>query len=162
MSVPWFTSVTLGSLYTFVNCLRNFMKGCRTILLRWFVSSFSIWDKWYNLWRFFLVHHSTCSLDAKTQVHHLNQITSINPCHLILWTDAYLLGNLPASKYFQLGTSLQSRGYNFTFQWGDVGSIPASRPKNQNIKQKWYCNKFNKDFKQWSPLKKKNLKKHYF
>ena len=38
---------------------------------------------------------------------------------------------------------------------GDVGSIPglgakishASGPKNQNIKQKWYCNKFNKDFK---------------
>ena len=38
---------------------------------------------------------------------------------------------------------------------GDAGSIPgqgaeiphASRPKNQNIKQKQYCNKFNKDFK---------------
>ena len=37
---------------------------------------------------------------------------------------------------------------------GVVGSIPgwgakiphASRPKNQNIKQKQYCNKFNKDF----------------
>ena len=38
---------------------------------------------------------------------------------------------------------------------GCVGLIPgrgakiphASRPKNQNIKQKQYCNKFNKDFK---------------
>ena len=38
---------------------------------------------------------------------------------------------------------------------GDVGSIPgwgpkishASWPKNQNIKQKQYCNTFNKDFK---------------
>ena len=38
---------------------------------------------------------------------------------------------------------------------GGMGSIPgwgakiphASRPKNQNIKQKRYCNKFNKDFK---------------
>ena len=38
---------------------------------------------------------------------------------------------------------------------GGVGSIPgqgakiphASWPKNQNIKQKQYCNKFNKDFK---------------
>ena len=38
---------------------------------------------------------------------------------------------------------------------GGAGSIPgrgakvppASRPKNQNIKQKQYCNKFNKDFK---------------
>ena len=38
---------------------------------------------------------------------------------------------------------------------GDAGSIPgrgakiprASRPKHQNIKQKEYCNKVNKDFK---------------
>ena len=38
---------------------------------------------------------------------------------------------------------------------GGVGSIPdqgskiphASQPKNQNIKQKQYCNKFDKDFK---------------
>ena len=37
---------------------------------------------------------------------------------------------------------------------GGAGSIPgrgtkishASQPKNQNIKQKQYCNKFNKDF----------------
>ena len=39
---------------------------------------------------------------------------------------------------------------------GGAGSIPgqgakishASRPKNQNMKQKQYCNKFNKDLKQ--------------
>ena len=31
--------------------------------------------------------------------------------------------------------------------------------KNQNIKQKQHCNKFNKDFKKWSTSKKKNLKK---
>ena len=38
---------------------------------------------------------------------------------------------------------------------GDAGLIPgqeaknphASQPRNQNIKQKQYCNKFNKDFK---------------
>ena len=38
---------------------------------------------------------------------------------------------------------------------GDMGLIPgwgakiphALQPKNQNIKQKQYCNKFNKDFK---------------
>ena len=38
---------------------------------------------------------------------------------------------------------------------GSTGSIPgwgakiprASRPKNQNVKQKQYCNKFNQDFK---------------
>ena len=44
---------------------------------------------------------------------------------------------------------------------GGVAKIPhASRPKNQNIKQKQYYNKFNKDFKngpqqqQWNLLKK--------
>ena len=49
---------------------------------------------------------------------------------------------------------------------GGAGSIPgrgakiphASRPRNQNIKQKQYCNKFNKDFKN-GPHQKKNLKK---
>ena len=50
---------------------------------------------------------------------------------------------------------------------GGAGSIPgrgakiphASQPKNQNIKQKQYCNKFNKDFKNGPHQKKKNLKK---
>ena len=45
---------------------------------------------------------------------------------------------------------------------GGVGSIPgqgtkiphASQPKNQNIKQKEYCNKLNKDFKNSSQPKK--------
>ena len=48
---------------------------------------------------------------------------------------------------------------------GGVGLIPgqgtktprASWPKNQNIKQKQYCNKFNKDFK--NGPHQKNLKK---
>ena len=31
----------------------------------------------------------------------------------------------------------------------------ASQPKNQNVKQKQYCNKFNKDFKKWSTSKEK-------
>ena len=47
---------------------------------------------------------------------------------------------------------------------GGVGSIPgggakiphASRSKNQNIKQKQYCNKFNKDFKN-GPHQKKSF-----
>ena len=47
-----------------------------------------------------------------------------------------------------------------------VGSVPgwgakiphASQPKNQNIEQKQYCNKLNKDFKN-GPHKKKILKK---
>ena len=44
---------------------------------------------------------------------------------------------------------------------GGAGSIPgrgakiphALRPKNQNIKQKQCCNKFNKDLKKWSTSK---------
>ena len=50
-----------------------------------------------------------------------------------------------------------------------AGSIPgqgtkipyASQPKKQNVKQKQYCKKFNKDFKNSPHLgKKKILKKH--
>ena len=41
---------------------------------------------------------------------------------------------------------------------GRGAKIPhVSRPKNQNIKQKQYCNKFNKDFK--NSLHQKNLRK---
>ena len=47
---------------------------------------------------------------------------------------------------------------------GGVGLIPGwgakiphvSRPKNENIKQKQYCNKFNKDFKN-GPHQKKHI-----
>ena len=56
---------------------------------------------------------------------------------------------------------------------GGEGSIPgqgakiphALWPKNQNIKQKQYCNKFNKDFKngpyQKNLLKKIKIKKNF-
>jgi len=51
---------------------------------------------------------------------------------------------------------------------GGAGSMPtlgatiphASWPKKQNIKQKRYCNKFNKDFKN-DPHKKRPLKKYF-
>ena len=40
--------------------------------------------------------------------------------------------------------------------WG--AKIPHTlRPKNQNVKQKQYCNKFIKDFEKWSTSKKKIL-----
>ena len=43
---------------------------------------------------------------------------------------------------------------------GPGAKIPhASRPKNQNIKQKQYCNKFNKDFTNGPHKKKKIFKK---
>ena len=42
--------------------------------------------------------------------------------------------------------------------WELRSKIPhASQPKNQNIKRKQYCNKFNKDFKNDPHQKKKNL-----
>ena len=68
------------------------------------------------------------------------------------------------------------QGTSLAVQWlrlhlplqGNAGLIPgegikiphASQPENQNIKQKQYCNKFNKDFKNGPHhLKKKNLEK---
>ena len=43
---------------------------------------------------------------------------------------------------------------------GRGAEVPhASRPENQNIKQKQYCNKFNKDFEN-GPHQKKKKKKH--
>ena len=73
-------------------------------------------------------------------------------------------------KYY---STIIKKGTSLVAQWlrlhvpnaGGVGSIPgrgakipcASGPKNQNIKQKQYCNKFNKDFKN-GPYQK-NLEK---
>ena len=50
---------------------------------------------------------------------------------------------------------------------GGAGSVPgqgakiphASQPKDQNIKQKQYCNKFGEDFKNGPHQKKKKKKK---
>ena len=50
---------------------------------------------------------------------------------------------------------------------GDVGSIPGQRteiphaswPKKQNIKLKQYCNKFNKNIKNWSTFLKQTFLK---
>ena len=52
---------------------------------------------------------------------------------------------------------------------GGAGSIPgwgvkiphASWPKTQSIKQKQYCNKFNKDFIKWTTSKKNLFKKKH-
>ena len=43
----------------------------------------------------------------------------------------------------------------------EISSHMPRRQKNQNIKQKQYCNKFNKDFKNGPHQKKKSLKKDY-
>ena len=72
-----------------------------------------------------------------------------------LWIKKYLCWDFPGSPVVKTPR----------FHAGGAGSIPgqgtkisyASRPKNQNIKQKQYCNKFNKDFK--NGPQEKNLKK---
>ena len=48
----------------------------------------------------------------------------------------------------------KARGLGLTPSQGN-----ASWPKNQNIKQKQYCNKFNEDFKKWPTSKYKKKKK---
>ena len=71
----------------------------------------------------------------------------------ILW------GDFPGGPV--VGTSPSNAG-----GWG-AGLIPgrgagiphASGPKNQNVEQKQYCNKFNKDLKKNGPHQKKILKK---
>ena len=69
-------------------------------------------------------------------------------------------------QYPVIGTSLVVQWLRLRLPMqGGAGSIPgwgakipqASGPKNQNIKQKQYGNKFNKDFKNGPP--QKNLKK---
>ena len=73
-------------------------------------------------------------------------------------------------KYMQFrGTSLEVQWLKFclTMRGVQVGSLvrklkshmPRGQ-KNQNIKQKWYCNKFNKNFKMVH-TKKKIIKKIY-
>ena len=47
-----------------------------------------------------------------------------------------------------------AEGVQIRFLFGEVRFPHASWPKHQNIKQKQYCNKFNKDFKN-SPQQKK-------
>ena len=70
----------------------------------------------------------------------------------------YFIGDFPGSPVVK---TLSSNA-------GGAGSIPgqgtkipqASRPKNHNIEQKQYCNKFNEDFKN-GPYQKKIIKKYY-
>ena len=62
-----------------------------------------------------------------------------------------------------IGTSLAVQWLRLPSNAGGTGLIPvwgaksshASWPKNQNIKQKQYRNKFNEDFLKWSISKKK-------
>ena len=51
-----------------------------------------------------------------------------------------------------------ARGADSIPGWG-VKIPHASGPKNQNIKQKQNCNKFNKDFKKNGPHQKKKILK---
>ena len=66
--------------------------------------------------------------------------------------------DFPGSSAFGILPS-KAAGVGSMPAWG--AEIPhAQQPKNQNIKQKQYCNKFNKDFKN-SPRQKNHKKKNH-
>ena len=65
-------------------------------------------------------------------------------------------GEFPGSPVVRTSPSSVCGDADLTPGWG--ARIPhASEPKKQNIKQKQYCNKFNKDFKN-GLHQRKNLK----
>ena len=79
----------------------------------------------------------------------------------IPWTEGP--GGLQSMGSQELDTTLQLNHHHHLLKTlpsnaGGTGSIPgqgtknshALQPKNQNTKQKQYCNKFNRDFKKWS------------
>ena len=80
--------------------------------------------------------------------------------------DLLIPGIEPRSPALQKGTLLSEPPGKPPSNVGSLSSIPdwgaktphASRPKDQTIKQKQYCNKFNKDFKN-DPCQKKKKKK---
>ena len=55
------------------------------------------------------------------------------------------------ARHFPRGPVVKTLPFNAggscSFPGWDTKIPHASQPKNQNIKQKLYCNKFNKDFK---------------
>ena len=95
-------------------------------------------------------------------------------CGRTYWTGHKACRSFCLGEYPQQRKHLKSRKRDFPggpvvktspSNAGGVSLIPgwgakmphASQPKNQNIKQKQYCNKFNKDFKN-GPHQKKILK----
>ena len=82
---------------------------------------------------------------------------------LISHWEAVVVATRTRDKSTGMGLPWQSSGQDFTSSARGVGSIPdqeakiphASGSENQNIKQKRYCNKFNKDFKN-DPHEKKS------
>ena len=66
------------------------------------------------------------------------------------------MATLLAGQWFRLGLPMQA-GASSIPGWGPTNpnptphvSGPKKKKKIQNIKQKKYCHKFNKDFKKWS------------
>ena len=86
--------------------------------------------------------------------------TCVHVCMYACWYIRKNKVNIPGQD-FPAGSVVKTLSSNA----GSVGSIPGhgdkipntSRPKNQNTKQKQYCNKFNKVF--INDLNEKNLKK---
>ena len=63
------------------------------------------------------------------------------------------MGDLPGDTVVETLPSNAAGGQSIPGQ--EVKMLHALRPKKQNIKQKQYCNKFNKDFKNGPHPKKK-------
>ena len=74
-------------------------------------------------------------------------------CHL----KAYVRGTSLAVQWLRLHLPVQ--GVRVRSLVRERRFPHASRPKNQNMKQKQYCNKFNKDFKKMVHIKKSWKKK---
>ena len=92
----------------------------------WKVVPFTLNEKW-------LAHQILTSID-----HHWGFFF---PLTLLAWKSRDFTGG-PVVKT----SPSNARGVGLVPGWG--AKIPhALQPKNQNIKQKQYCNKFNKDFK---------------
>ena len=131
-------------------------------------------------------HHILC-FQMKLAINASSSETAFSdcssPCVCVLWAEKMLpRGSIgPLTEFckcinvfhFSVVNS-KSNGGDFpggsvvkTSNAESVGSIPGqgaktphvSRQKNQNTKQKQYCNRFNKDFRNGPHKKKKSLKK---
>ena len=74
--------------------------------------------------------------------------------YLLTWTDTMLSKNTGSKNTCRdspgdpvVETSLFNAGRSSSIPGGEAKILQAWWPKHRNIKQKQYCNKFNKDFK---------------
>ena len=73
--------------------------------------------------------------------------------HMLLYLKSAIVRTSLAVRWLRLHLPMQAVRVRSLV--GEVRTHMPHGQKNQNIKQKQCCNKFNKDFKKWSTLKKK-------